>query len=123
MLKWLFGRNKNKIPDNLMDLIDRDALQIIRILQEAGFETYLVGGGVRDLLLKQKPKDFDIATKASPQQVKSLIKRSFIIGKRFRIVVAKRKATQTEFQNELFPIFHGRPLEKEFQITTFRRDP
>ena len=55
-------------------------------LQEAGFKPFVVGGAVRDLLLGVKPKDFDIATNATPEQVKRLFRRAFIIGKRFQIV-------------------------------------
>ena len=55
-------------------------------LQEAGFKAYLVGGGVRDLLLKLNPKDFDIATEARPEQIKELFGRSCrLIGRRFRL--------------------------------------
>ncbi len=62
------------------------ALQVVSGLQEAGFDGYLVGGCVRDLLLHRRPKDFDITTDASPEQVKQLFRRSRIIGRRFKIV-------------------------------------
>ena len=68
------------------DLIDPDALFIIRKLQAAGFEAYVVGGAVRDLLLGRKPKDFDIATNAHPRAIKKVLPFSRIIGKRFRLV-------------------------------------
>jgi poly(A) polymerase len=55
-------------------------------LQDAGYKAFIVGGAVRDLLLGVKPKDFDIATNATPDQVKRLFRRAFIIGKRFQIV-------------------------------------
>ena len=55
-------------------------------LQDAGFKAYVVGGAVRDLLLGIKPKDFDIATDAHPEQVKPLFRRAFLIGRRFRLV-------------------------------------
>ena len=54
-------------------------------MNEAGFEAYLVGGGVRDLLLNLSPKDFDISTNASPEEVKALFKNSRLIGRRFRL--------------------------------------
>jgi poly(A) polymerase len=54
--------------------------------QAAGFEAYIVGGAVRDLLVGLRPKDFDVATNATPEQVKNLFRRAFIIGRRFRIV-------------------------------------
>ncbi|MDO5356957.1 MAG: polynucleotide adenylyltransferase PcnB [Conchiformibius sp.] len=62
------------------------AVQILKRLQQEGFEAYLVGGAVRDLLLGITPKDFDIATNAMPEQVRRLFRRSRIIGRRFPIV-------------------------------------
>jgi poly(A) polymerase len=55
-------------------------------LQAAGFSAYVVGGAVRDLLLNRQPKDFDVATNATPEQVKTVFRRSRIIGRRFRLV-------------------------------------
>ena len=68
------------------DLVDERAVTVVRTLKEAGHEAYIVGGAVRDLLLGLKPKDFDVATSATPEQVKQLFRRAFIIGRRFRIV-------------------------------------
>ena len=67
-------------------LVDERAKNVVATLQEAGHEAYIVGGAVRDLLLGLKPKDFDVATNATPEQVKQLFRRAFIIGRRFRIV-------------------------------------
>ena len=67
-------------------LIDKDAKKVVKTLNKAGYETYLVGGCIRDLLLGQKPKDFDIATSATPEQVHKTFKRSRLIGRRFRLV-------------------------------------
>ncbi len=67
-------------------LLDKDAVRVVKTLSKAGFETYLVGGCVRDLLLGLAPKDFDVATSAKPEQVHKLFKRSRIIGRRFRLV-------------------------------------
>ena len=67
-------------------LVDERALSVVHTLQDKGFEAYIVGGAVRDLLLGLRPKDFDVATNATPEQVKSLFRRAFIIGRRFRIV-------------------------------------
>jgi poly(A) polymerase len=69
-----------------IDWVDERALNVVRTLQDRGFEAYIVGGAVRDLLLGLKPKDFDVATNATPEQVKSAFRRAFIIGRRFRIV-------------------------------------
>ena len=55
-------------------------------LHEAGFQAYVVGGAVRDLLLGVEPKDFDIATDATPEQIRKIFRRSRIIGRRFQIV-------------------------------------
>ena len=67
-------------------IIDKDALKVLKVLHKAKFEAYLVGGCIRDLLLGQKPKDFDIATNATPEQVHKLFKRSRLIGRRFPLV-------------------------------------
>jgi len=66
--------------------ISRSALKVMQRLGDGGYEAYLVGGGVRDLLLDDSPKDFDIATNATPEQVKYLFRNSRIIGRRFKIV-------------------------------------
>ncbi len=67
-------------------LVDERALNVVHTLKQAGYEAYIVGGAVRDLLVGLRPKDFDVATNATPEQVKSLFRRAFIIGRRFRIV-------------------------------------
>ena len=67
-------------------LVDERAVKVVQTLAEAGYEAFIVGGAVRDLLLGLRPKDFDVATNATPEQVKSLFRRAFIIGRRFRIV-------------------------------------
>ena len=66
--------------------ISRGAQDVTRKLQQAGFKAFIVGGAVRDLLLGIPPKDFDLATDATPEQVKPLFRRAFIIGRRFRLV-------------------------------------
>ena len=67
-------------------LVDERASKVVQTLVDAGYEAYIVGGAVRDLLLGLRPKDFDVATNATPEQVKSLFRRAFIIGRRYRIV-------------------------------------
>ncbi|KGF26278.1 polynucleotide adenylyltransferase PcnB [Oligella urethralis] len=67
-------------------LISRNAIKVCQVLQDAGFEAYIVGGAVRDLILGLQPKDFDVATNATPEQVKPLFRRALIIGRRFRLV-------------------------------------
>ena len=90
---------KGRLP--LKD-IDSRALDIVHRLQERGFETYFVGGCVRDLLAGVKPKDFDIATSASPQQIRKAVPFCVIIGRRFKLVLARRG-------------------DQQFEVATFRR--
>ncbi|KJY75372.1 poly(A) polymerase [Vibrio coralliilyticus] len=65
--------------------ISDNALKVLYRLHGAGFDAFLVGGGVRDLLLAQNPKDFDIATNATPEQIRQLFKNCRLIGRRFRL--------------------------------------
>ncbi len=85
--------------------VDPDAQKVVRRLTRHGFQAYLVGGGVRDLLLDRRPKDFDIATDARPEDVRSLFRNSRIIGRRFRLVHV---------------LFGG---GKVIEVATFRRTP
>lgn len=68
------------------NMIDEDAVKIIHRLNKFGFKAYIVGGGVRDLLLGRKPKDFDVVTNATPNQIKKIFNNCRIIGRRFKIV-------------------------------------
>jgi poly(A) polymerase len=65
--------------------IDADALNVMRRLNRHGHRAYLVGGGVRDILLGRKPKDFDVSTDAKPNQVKKIFRNCFLVGRRFRL--------------------------------------
>ena len=65
--------------------ISENALKVLYRLHNAGFAAYLVGGGVRDLLLGRKPKDFDVATNAHPEEIRKLFRNSRLIGRRFRL--------------------------------------
>jgi len=65
--------------------ISPNALKVLNRLRQAGFEAYLVGGGVRDLLLGHEPKDFDIATNATPEEVREVFRNCRLIGRRFRL--------------------------------------
>ena len=64
----------------------RGAIQVVEGLQKAGFAAYIVGGAIRDLLLGQHPKDFDVATDATPEQIKQCFRSARVIGRRFQIV-------------------------------------
>ena len=85
--------------------IDADSLKVLYRLPRNGHKTYLVGGGVRDLLLGRKPKDFDVGTDATPQQVKRLFRNCFLVGRRFRLA----------------HIRFGR--DNLVEVATFRRQP
>ena len=76
-------RSKHRIDRKLLSSA---AIKTTEGLQKAGYEAYVVGGAVRDLLLKRRPKDFDVATNATPEQVHRVFRRSRIIGRRFRLV-------------------------------------
>lgn len=65
--------------------ISDNALKVLYRLNKSGYEAYLVGGGVRDLLLGQKPKDFDITTNATPEQIRKLFRNCRLVGRRFRL--------------------------------------
>ena len=86
------------------DSIDPDADRVVRKLAKGGHKAYLVGGCVRDLLLGKKPKDFDVATSATPNEVKSLFRNCRIIGRRFRLAT----------------VFFG---DKIIETATFRANP
>ena len=79
----VFGPKDHGIdPDD----VSSNAVRVTETLQRAGFIAFIVGGAVRDLVLGFKPKDFDVATNATPEQIKRLFRRAFIIGRRFQIV-------------------------------------
>lgn len=67
-------------------LVSRHAIKVCEVLQDAGFEAYVVGGAVRDLLIGLEPTDFDVATDATPEEIRPLFRRARIIGRRFRLV-------------------------------------
>lgn len=67
------------------DKVDQHAHYVIHKLREAGYTAYLVGGGVRDLILGETPKDFDVSTSARPEEVRRLFRNAILIGRRFRL--------------------------------------
>lgn len=95
----VYGPDQHPIRKNQ---IDDDARKIVYRLQRAGFKAYVVGGGVRDILLGKQPKDFDISTDATPREIKSLFRNCRIIGRRFKLA----------------HIFFGHA--KTFEVSTFR---
>lgn len=84
--------------------IDPDALKVMYRLVQRGYIAYLVGGGVRDLLLGRKPKDFDVGTNAHPRELKRIFRNCFLIGRRFRLA-------------------HIKYGDKIIETSTFRRAP
>ena len=83
---WTFVSEAKRISVKLnRQLLDADALKIVRRLKQHGFEAYLVGGCVRDLILGEEPKDFDVVTSAWPNQIRKLFRNCRIIGRRFRL--------------------------------------
>ncbi len=86
--------------------IDPDALKVLYRLKNHGYTAYLVGGGVRDLLLERTPKDFDISTSAHPHAVKRLFRNCFIIGRRFRLCHVRfgRKAIEVATFRKQAPV-------------------
>ena len=109
----IFGRKVRKAlgpvvcarPDHCISRknIDPDALRVLYRLSSLGYEAYLVGGGVRDLLLGRQPKDFDVGTSAKPNEVKRAFRNCFLIGRRFRLA-------------------HVRFGDKVIETATFRRE-
>ncbi|MBO4403920.1 MAG: polynucleotide adenylyltransferase PcnB [Treponema sp.] len=94
----IYTKSEHKIS---LANIDPDALFVVSRLKETGFDAYIVGGAVRDLIIGKKPKDFDIVTDATPSRIKRIFRNSRIIGKRFRLV----------------HVFFG---DKIFEVSTFR---
>ena len=72
------------------------ATEVVKELQDAGFEAYIVGGGVRDLLMGKAPKDFDVATSATPEQVHAIFPRCRLIGRRFRLAHVRKRGALIE---------------------------
>ena len=91
---------KNELP------VSANARSVVTQLQKAGYETYIVGGAIRDMLLGRTPKDFDISTAATPEEIRQVFGRrsARIIGKRFRLA----------------HVYSGREL---FEVATFRKAP
>ncbi len=85
--------------------LDPDCLKVLYRLHRHGYKAYLVGGSVRDLLLERQPKDFDIGTDATPNQIKKLFRNCFLVGRRFRLAHIR---------------FAGHKL---IEVATFRRQP
>lgn len=99
-------KRRRGVPAETIDpeLLDRHASRVVKRLQQAGFEAYLVGGCVRDLLIGRRPKDFDVATDARPSEVRRIFRNCRIIGRRFKLA----------------HVFYGDHI---IETATFRADP
>jgi poly(A) polymerase len=114
--------------------VDPEALKVLYRLKDAGFKAYIVGGGVRDLLLGRRPKDFDIGTDAHPYQIKKLFRNCFIIGRRFRlahirfgtkvieVATFRRQVTEDELAEAHDPLIHHDNTFGTAEEDAFRRD-
>ncbi|MGI9023989.1 MAG: polynucleotide adenylyltransferase PcnB [Burkholderiaceae bacterium] len=95
-------------------LVAANAMRVTKTLQENGFKAFVVGGAVRDLLLGVKPKDFDVATDAVPEEIQRLFRRAHIIGRRFRLVHVMFGADTIEVStfraNSVVPVADAQPL-------------
>ena len=89
----LYAQSQHKIQ---IEQIDSHAKEIIHSLKDSGFKAYLVGGCIRDLILNKDPKDFDVVTEAKPEQIRRVIPRSRIIGRRFKLIHARKGRKITE---------------------------
>jgi poly(A) polymerase len=94
----IYTKSEHAIPS---EKIDQDAFRVVTRLRDSGFDAYIVGGAVRDLIVGKVPKDFDIVTDATPSRIKKIFRNSRIIGRRFRLV----------------HVFFG---PKIFEVSTFR---
>ena len=96
---------------NLGD-VDNEAAGIVKRLKDSGYESYIVGGAVRDLILKKKPKDFDIVSEANPARIKKIFRNSRIIGRRFKLV-------HVYFGPRIFEVSTFRSLKDGLTSNTF----
>ena len=113
--------------------VDTDAKIIIKKLKSAGFDAYIVGGAVRDLILGKKPKDFDIASAASPARIKKIFRNARIIGRRFRLVhvyfgqrvfeVATFRSLRDGHTSNTFGTIDEDVLRRDFTLNALYYDP
>ena len=113
--------------------VDPQAINIIERLQSNGFETYIVGGAVRDLILGKKPKDFDIVSAASPARIKRIFRNSRLIGRRFRLVhvyfgpkifeVSTFRSTRDGLTSNTFGTIEEDVKRRDFTLNALFYDP
>jgi poly(A) polymerase len=113
--------------------VDSHAIYITERLQANGYETYIVGGAVRDLILGKKPKDFDIVTSANPSKIKKIFRNARIIGRRFRLVhvffgpkiieVSTFRSTRDGPTSNTFGTIEEDVLRRDFSVNALFYDP
>ena len=131
LLSLIYTQDEHKIDNKL---IDKDAYYVLDTLNANGYEAYVVGGAVRDLLIGCKPKDFDIVTEATPRTVRKLFRNSRIIGRRFRIVHVVfpdqiievstfRSEDATDSENNIFGTLTEDAQRRDFTINSLYYNP
>jgi poly(A) polymerase len=113
--------------------VDSEAVTIVRKLKAAGFDTYIVGGAVRDLILGKKPKDFDIVSAASPTRIKKIFRSARVIGRRFRLVhvyfgqrvfeVSTFRSLKDGHTSNTFGTIEDDVLRRDFTLNALYYDP
>ncbi|MDD6957019.1 MAG: polynucleotide adenylyltransferase PcnB [Spirochaetales bacterium] len=131
LLSLIYTQDEHKIDNKL---IDKDAYSVLDTLNANGYEAYVVGGAVRDLLIGCKPKDFDIVTEATPRTVRRLFRNSRIIGRRFRLVHVVfpdqiievstfRSEDATDSENNIFGTLTEDAQRRDFTINSLYYNP
>ncbi|MDD3163948.1 MAG: poly(A) polymerase, partial [Sphaerochaetaceae bacterium] len=128
----IYTKEEHRIDSSL---IDQDAVRAISRLKQNGFSAYIVGGAVRDILLGRVPKDFDIATSASPRQVHKLFYQARVIGKRFKLVhlvygqkiievsTFRGESNTDDNTNNVFGTIETDAKRRDFTINSLYYDP
>ena len=98
------------------------ATSIVRTIRQCGFQAYLVGGCVRDLLLQRAPKDYDVATNATPAQVMSIFPETYAVGAQFGVVLVPMPGTSTEDKDAASLRAEGSAQSPVVEVATFRSD-
>ena len=131
LLSLIYTQDEHKIDNKL---IDKDAYYVLDTLNANGYEAYVVGGAVRDLLIGCKPKDFDIVTEATPRTVRKLLRNSRILGRRFRLVHVVfpdqiievstfRSEDATDSENNIFGTLTEDAQRRDFTINSLYYNP